>query len=121
MRKYKRLNQKLQEEFPKHDSRVFRETIKRLKEEGWESDEQSVYFDEDWGWVVLADKKTDSFGVVLRRIKPVQITIKFGLEKAKNLQARLRKDLVEILPYELKADKNRNTKINFLEPLFRLS
>jgi hypothetical protein len=121
MRKYRYLKNKKQEILPKNENKVFREYLRQLRLEGWNADEESIYSDEDWGWIVLADKYFKEYGVVLRRIKPVEITKRYTLETAKNLQARLRKELVEVLPYELKIDQHRNEKVKFLESLFSLS
>jgi hypothetical protein len=121
MRKYKHLKNRNQETLPKNENKAFKESIKKLLLEGWNADEESICSDEDWGWIVLADKYIKEYGVVLRRIKPVEITKRYTLETARHLQARLRKELVEVLPYELKVDQHRNEKVKFLEPLFSLS
>lgn len=121
MRKYRHIKNKNQETLPKNTIKAFRESIKRAQLEGWSANEQDIDFSEDWGWIVLADKYIKEYGLVIRRIKPVEITKRYTLETAKNLQVRLRKELVEVLPYELKVDQHRNEKVKFLEPLFSLS
>lgn len=121
MRKSKRFTKNNQEGLLKYEQKACREIISVLQNEGWDASDKDIYLDEDWGWTILADKSSQDFGVLLRRIKPFQLSDKAELSKAVLLQARLRKDLVEVFPYVMKADKNRNMKVQLLEPLFSMS
>ena len=103
------------------ENQVFKTLIKQLLLDSWDTDTESIYQDEDWGWILLATKHFKEYGEVLRRIKPVEITKLHTLEAAKNLQKKLRRDLVEVWPYEIVFPDGHNTKIQFLEPLWTLS
>jgi hypothetical protein len=121
MRKPRYLKKKNQETLPKNAVKAFKECVKRVQVEGWSVDEKDIYPDEDWGWIILASKNYVDIGIQLRRIKPLEITKRYTLETANNLQVRLRKELVEVHPYELKVDQHRNEKVRFWKPLFSLS
>lgn len=121
MRKSKLLIKKNQEGLLKYERRACREIIAVLRRDGWVAGEEDVYLDEDWGWTILADKYSKDFGLVLRRVKPFQLSDRTELNKAVLLQGKLRRDLVEVYPYVMKADRNRNSKVELLEPLFSMA
>lgn len=118
MRNNRRLRQENQVGLPKYEQKACRKIINRLQQQGWNIGETDIYLDEDWGWIILADRQNTSEGMILRRIKPYQVRDKV---QATLLQEKLRKDLVEVFPYMLEADKNRNTKVRLLKPTFNLS
>ena len=121
MKKSRRLRKENQVGLLKYEQKACREVISVLRKEGWGTGEEDIYLDEDWGWTILSDKHFLDFGVVIRRARPFQLSDKSDRSKADALQEKLRKDLVEVYPYILKADKNRNTKVELLEPSFSLS
>ena len=65
---------------------------------GWDP---IIELDPDWGWVILACRKFTEFGTVLRRIKPFRLNSLNDFQKALRLQSRIRKDLVEVIPFKL--------------------
>lgn len=119
--KYKSLINKNQENLLKHQEKAFKGIVKSVRANGWNVDNESICHDRNWGWVILADKRTEDCGVVLRRIKPVQVGSENDVERLRALQIKLRRELVEIFPYILRSNRNRNTKAEFLKPLFSLS
>ncbi len=121
MRKSKGLIRKNQEGLLKYEQKACREILTILNNEGWSANDEDIYLDNDWGWTILADKHFKDYGVILRRIRPFQLGDKTELSKAVLLQEKLRRDLVEVYPYVMKADKNRNMKVELLEPLFSMS
>ncbi|MGI0059308.1 MAG: hypothetical protein ACREBJ_06025 [Nitrosotalea sp.] len=121
MRKNKRLDRNNQVELLKYEQKACREIIATLRSEGWGASDEDIYLDADWGWTILADKYSKDYGVLLRRIRPFQLSAKSEVSKAATLQEKLRRDLVEVYPYVMKADKNRNMKVELLEPLFSMS
>lgn len=121
MRKNKTLDKNNQVELLKYEQKACKEIITQLRSDGWGAGDEDIYLDEDWGWIILADKVIKDFGVLLRRIRPFQLKSKEEIAKAVAIQEKLRKDLVEVYPYVMKADKNRNMKVKLLEPLFSLS
>ncbi len=121
LRKNKRLLKNNQVKLLKYEQKACREIITILQSEGWGATDEDVYLDADWGWTILADKYSKDYGVLLRRIRPFQLGNKAEVSKAAALQEKLRRDLVEVYPYVMKADKNRNMKVELLEPLFIMS
>lgn len=117
MSNHKRLRQENQAGLPKFEQKACRKIINLLHHQGWNVGETDIYLDDDWGWTILADRQTTNDGVLLRRIKPYQVLD--GRTQATVLQEKLRKDLVEVFPYVLKFDKNRNTIVVLLKPTFR--
>lgn len=116
MKKSRRLRQENQVGLPKFAQMACRKIINLLHQQGWSVGETDIYLDVDWGWVILADRHTTNDGVLLRRIKPYQV--QDGKAPAIALQEKLRRDLVEVFPYVLQFDKNRNTKVKLLETTF---
>lgn len=110
-----------QVELLKYEQKACREIMAILRNEGWNASDEDVYLDADWGWTILADRHSKDFGVLLRRIRPFQLSDKTEVNKAAALQEKLRRDLVEVYPYVMKADKNRNMKVELLEPLLSMS
>lgn len=121
MRKFKKLRKENQVGLLKYEQKACKKIINVIQQQGWNVGENDVYLDPDWGWVILADRKTKEDGLIIRRIKPFQLDNNLSKEKANLLQEKLRKDLVEVYPYFLKADKNRNLNIELLRPTFSLS
>lgn len=121
MTKNKLFKNNNQEGLLKYEQKACKEIISTLQREGWEVGEKDIYFDDDWGWIILADKYSKDYGVILRRVRPFQLDNKSELSKAILLQEKLRRDLVEVFPYVIKADKNRNMKAQLLAPLFSMS
>ncbi len=106
---------KVFESLSQDEGRVFSQIISQLKENEWDGIE---HLDEDWGWIILADKSFPRAGVILRRIKPYQIKKDEDLERAKNLQQNLRRELIEVFPYKIIRDKNGTRKMYFYDPMF---
>jgi len=99
------------------EERVFSQINTQLELKGWDGIQ---HLDEDWGWIILADKSFPDYGVILRRIHPFQIKKEEDWEKAKRLQETLRKDLIEVHPYKLMRDSNGSRKVKFYESLFSM-
>jgi len=121
MKNNKRLNKNNQVELLKYEQCAFRKIFEVIKNQGYECDLNDIEYDIDWGWIALAGINKGDFGFHLRRIMPFQLGSKAELSKAAALQQKLRRDLVEVYPYVMKADKNRNMKVELLKPLFNLS
>ncbi len=96
---------------------VFRRFIEQSKNNDWDPEEE---IDKDWGRIILATKKWEDAGIQLRRIKPYAVDTKEVEEKAEKLQEKLQRHLVEIFPYKIHWDKNKNKKITIFPALINL-
>ena len=59
------------------------------------------YFDQNFGWLILAGRTELEMGYVLRRIKPFALNSLSDFDRALKIQNRLRLHLVEVLPYKV--------------------
>lgn len=82
----------------KQEKKVFEKILNNLIQSGWDS---IIEFDPSWGWLILATYSPPNFGVTLRRIKPFPLNSLSDFDRALKLQARLRNDLIEVLPYKI--------------------
>lgn len=102
MGKFNRLKKKVQydlpRDLPRADHKVFQKVCTNLIEIEWSP---CIEYDSDWGWVILADRKFDEFGTVLRRIRPFRLNSLSDFQKALKLQERFRKHLVEVVPFKI--------------------
>lgn len=97
---------------------VFNLIIHKLETKGWDC---VVEDDADWGFIILADKRNKTGGVILRRVKPFYIEKEGDMKKAADLQEKLRKHLVEIHPYRIHWNRQKNKKVNLLSALFSMA
>ncbi len=120
MGKFNTLKKENQDILLKYQQKAIRKIVAYIIEQGWDVEDRDVYFDNAWGWIILAARQSASAGILLRRIKPFQLDDESEIGKAISLQEKLRKDLVEVFPYFIKADKNRNMKVELIKPSLRL-
>lgn len=78
------------------EKKVFEKACNTLMKAGWDP---IIEYDNDWGWVILATQT--EMETILRRIKPFGLDSVIDFDKALKIQARLRLQLVEVVPFKV--------------------